>query len=264
MALPDPKKALDIYHYEFAALSGIENIALDESLLEVAGRLGVPIFRFYCWNEPTVSLGYFQRYEDRRRHQASLLCPVVRRLSGGGAIVHDQEITYCLAVPPGHVWAAEHRLRLYETVHRAAIAALAEYRVDAFLAGDREELYDKKPDKETFLCFQRVAPGDVVTKHPKFGLVKILGSAQYRDKGGAVLQHGSLLWEKSTAAPELPGLYEICGLEKDAMPSLMKRWLSKLSDFFTLSWHDLHKKEAEPTLAMLREKRYAEGWIMKR
>ncbi len=215
---------MNIYQYEFASFPGIDNMALDEAMLEAARRINAPIFRFYQWSEPTLSLGYFQRHRDRNQHPASLDCSVVRRLSGGGAIVHDRELTYCLAIPPGHVLAKEPRLKLYETVHRAAIKVLSDWGIAAALAGDRQNGVSSKPgsdkpDKDVFLCFQRIAPGDVIVETGQNGVTKILGSAQYRDKGGAVLQHGSLLWEKSTAAPELPGLYEICGLEKDAMPS---------------------------------------------
>ena len=76
-------------------------MAVDEALLETAASLGVPTLRFYQWQEPTMSLGYFQEYADRLRHAASAGCPTVRRASGGGAIMHDRELTYSLAVPEG-------------------------------------------------------------------------------------------------------------------------------------------------------------------
>lgn len=195
-----------MYFYEFENRSGIDNMAVDEALLETARQLDTPILRFYTWNEPTVSLGYFQHYEERNSHPASLACPAVRRLTGGGAIVHDRELTYCFAVPPGHELARKHRLRLYETIHRAVIGVLSDEGIDAFLASEVESLTEKQPDKRLFLCFQRIAPGDVVAWSDETGWTKLLGSAQYRDKHGAVLQHGSLLWERSGAAPELPGL----------------------------------------------------------
>jgi len=78
---------------------GAWNMALDELLLVWAERTGQPIFRIYQWMPATLSLGYFQRWQDRFRHPASLSCPMVRRPSGGGAILHDQELTYCMALP---------------------------------------------------------------------------------------------------------------------------------------------------------------------
>lgn len=257
---------MDIYFYEFECRSGIRNMAVDEAMLETARRLGVPVCRYYMWSEPTVSLGYFQRYEDRHSHPASLGCPVVRRLTGGRAIVHDREWTYSLAVPSGHPFAVEHRLRLYETVHRAVIGVLSDWGVDAFLAGEIDELATEKPDKGVFLCFRCIAPGDVVVRSEKFGWVKLLGSAQYRDKHGGVLQHGSLLRERSPTAPELPGLKEIRPMLEN-LDRFAGRLAEKLQETSDLQWRRLSdeaRKEMESSIAIFREKRYAEEWIKRR
>src|SRR5436190_15116613 len=80
-------------------LIGPMNMAIDEALLESAATDGVATLRLYQWSEPTLSLGYFQAAEERERHQASTNCPLVRRASGGGAILHDRELTYSLALP---------------------------------------------------------------------------------------------------------------------------------------------------------------------
>lgn len=63
-----------------APAPGAWNMAVDEVLLERA----VACLRFYRWSEPTLSLGYFQAYADRREHPPSLPCAAVRRLTGGG------------------------------------------------------------------------------------------------------------------------------------------------------------------------------------
>ena len=70
--------------------SGPMNMAIDEVLLESAATDGVATLRLYHWNEPTLSLGYFQAAEERERHQASTNCPLVRRASGGGAILPNR------------------------------------------------------------------------------------------------------------------------------------------------------------------------------
>src|SRR5438445_617792 len=70
------------------------NMAVDEALLEDAARSGRPTLRFYGWAEPTLSLGYFQPYAQRASHPPSSRCAVVRRPTGGGAILHDAELTY--------------------------------------------------------------------------------------------------------------------------------------------------------------------------
>ena len=74
-------------------------MAVDETLLFDAAENGTATLRFYSWDEPTLSLGYFQRYADREQHTASRTCAVVRRQTGGGAILHDRELTYSLALP---------------------------------------------------------------------------------------------------------------------------------------------------------------------
>ena len=77
-------------------------MGVDEALLMDAVENGVATLRFYQWSEPTLSLGYFQRYADREQHTASRNCAVVRRQTGGGAILHDRELTYSLALPANH------------------------------------------------------------------------------------------------------------------------------------------------------------------
>ncbi len=109
--------------------SGAWNMAVDEALLEAAAE-GQSTLRFYRWAEPTLSLGYFQTYGDRFQHEASRGCAVVRRPSGGGAILHDRELTYSLAVPEAHPVAAT-RLRTYRAVHEALIAALGRWGIEA-------------------------------------------------------------------------------------------------------------------------------------
>lgn len=208
---------------------GAWNMAVDESLLTAAADEGLATLRFYRWSEPTLSLGYFQRYQDRRQHVASGACPVVRRQTGGGAILHDGELTYSLALPAGHPFACRAE-RLYTTVHRAFVAAL-----DPLLAaqGDgwtlkvNDQVSPLRAGDEPFLCFQRRARGDVLliapqganssatASGPPVATAKILGSAQRRRRG-AILQHGSLLLESSPAAAELPGLGDLTGVHVSA------------------------------------------------
>ena len=107
-----------------APLPGATNMALDEVLLENVGANGRATLRFYRWSEPTLSLGYFQRYDERYGHAASAGCALVRRSTGGGAILHDRELTYCLAVPTADERLADNR-RLYDAVHEALVAELA-------------------------------------------------------------------------------------------------------------------------------------------
>ena len=182
--------------------SGAWNMAVDEVLLDRAGRVPRRTLRFYEWSEPTVSLGYFQDYASRFDHPASRDCPLVRRPSGGGAIVHDQELTYALIAPAGDPLARDSR-RLYEAVHSALVRVLAALAVEARMHEPELGSRSGPRREEPFLCFERRNTGDLIA-----GGAKVGGSAQRR-RGGAVLQHGSFLLRRSTAAPELPGIEDL-------------------------------------------------------
>src|SRR5437870_140838 len=104
-----------------APMDGPDNMARDEALLTLVGRREAPpTLRFYAWQPATISLGYFQEFDQ----YSSLASPagglaVVRRTTGGGAILHDLELTYSLTVPAGHDWLMPGPNRLYELMHRA-------------------------------------------------------------------------------------------------------------------------------------------------
>jgi lipoate-protein ligase A len=230
--------------------SGFWNMSVDEALLESASERGVLSFRIYRWEAPMLSLGYFQADADREKHPPSAACPWVRRPTGGGAIVHDREITYSLAVPVTHDLAKQHLL-LYQAVHGALIETLSDWGISARL----DEIQQSRPAEPPFLCFQRRAPGDV-----RVGNAKIAGSAQRRLQG-AVLQHGSILWARSTAAPELPGLSELTPLLPPE-EQFLAAWQQKMADRLHLAWHPHRLTETEWHRAeMLQKLKYAtESW----
>jgi len=183
-----------------APASGDWNMAVDEVLLEGTEARG-PTLRFYRWSQATLSLGYFQSHRDRAGHRASLGCPVVRRSSGGGAIVHDRELTYAFVAPLG--WLAARRAeRLYAEFHRSLIGVLARWGVAAALCHGGD---GSRAEADPFLCFERRGAGDVLV-----GGSKIAGSAQRRRRG--ILQHGSVLLARSAAAPELAGVAELAAV----------------------------------------------------
>jgi lipoate-protein ligase A len=123
--------------------------------------------------------------------------PVVRRLTGGGAILHHHELTYSLALAADHPLAADPRA-LYDLVHVAVVEELQQQGVPAGLRGESHAELGGN-----FLCFSRGDSFDVVC-----GGYKILGSAQRRRRG-AILQHGSLLWARSEWAAEFPGICDL-------------------------------------------------------
>lgn len=195
-------------------LPGPTNMAVDEVLLVALPGMDLsPTLRFYQWAQPTLSLGYFQRFADRLSHRSSVQCPIVRRSTGGGAILHDSELTYSFTT------IVENRSKsdvgqLYDAFHQTLIEALAEFRVSASLS-------DAVSNSDKFLCFQRRAIGDVLVEGMKIG-----GSAQRRNRG-RLLQHGSVLLRQSHAAPELPGIAELAGREIHPM-ELTEAWSVKL------------------------------------
>ncbi|HBO42915.1 MAG TPA: lipoate--protein ligase family protein [Planctomycetaceae bacterium] len=236
--------------------SGDWNMAVDEALLESFADQDVCCWRFYGWREPTLSLGYFQTHDDRRRHPASLTCPIVRRASGGGAIVHDVELTYSLIAPAGTPLASQ-RERLYRMVHETLIETLALLGVPGASLFGHETLVH--PEGSPFLCFERRSPGDVV-----YGDAKIAGSAQRRRRD-AVLQHGSVLLGRSTAAPELPGIKELASREISNQ-TLTEAWLPRLETHLELAFFDhyLESSEQDRATELVRVKYASDRWTRNR
>jgi len=194
------------------AANGAWNMSMDQALLETANSTGLVTLRFYTWSEPTLSLGYFQSHLDRVHHPSSQACPMVRRKTGGGAILHHHELTYSLCVPAQHRWSKQNS-DLYRLVHRAIIELLAQDSITAHLFGEVDEPIlachskDQLPvatiDNRDFMCFKRRAEGDIVLDGHK-----VVGSAQRRLRN-ALLQHGSLLLFGSKFASELFGIKDL-------------------------------------------------------
>jgi lipoyl(octanoyl) transferase len=189
---------------EHLAADGPANMALDEALLElVAAGLGTAFVRTYAWTTPTLSLGYFQKLDEVRADSRFQSVPLVRRLTGGGAIWHHHDLTYALVVPAAHPLARP-STGLYNVVHGAIIGALLDLGIPTARRGESSQIV-VRDQRRPLLCFTDPDPEDIVTKG-----VKIVGSAQRR-RGGAVLQHGSLLLARSSRTPEILGVSDVAG-----------------------------------------------------
>jgi lipoate-protein ligase A len=234
---------------------GAWNMALDEALLEAAHGQGTYTLRFYRWARPTLSLGYFQAVRQRATHETSAPCPLVRRQTGGGAILHDQEWTYSFAAPAGSPLAVS-AMALYRALHGGLIEALAGFGVRARLL---EQAESGKLDQEPFLCFQRRSQGDVLLED-----AKIAGSAQRR-RHGALLQHGSLILRASAAAPEIAGLCDLTGRSFDE-EQLRLAWQARAAERLTLRLVEGEIKNEEQALAeqLARDKYSTPAWNEKR
>src|SRR2546421_11723943 len=170
-----------------APAGGAWNMAVDEVLLDgVAAGTTPPTLRFYAWTPPCLSLGYFQPFDvvdlDGCR---ALGVEVVRRPTGGRAILHDRELTYSLALPAsmlghdGGVLPSSPRLSL------ALQDGLRQLGVPATLAPQSAS----SSGVHGPACFDRPSAHEILL-HGR----KLVGSAQMR-RGRGVLQHGSILIE---------------------------------------------------------------------
>lgn len=176
--------------------TGAWNMAVDEALLEHSADHEVRTVRIYGWKEATVSLGYFQKASEYFNDPRWQGLPVVRRLSGGGAILHHHEITYSCCLPAKDNWS-RHPPDLYDAVHDAIVALLRQNGVPLQKRGSQ------LGDDSQFLCFARGDERDLVIDGNK-----VMGSAQRRRRG-AVLQHGSLLLTRSEYASQFSGLFDL-------------------------------------------------------
>ncbi len=243
-------------------------MAVDEALLNTAANSGQPTLRFYQWQRPTLSLGYFQNYADRSKHTSSLNSDVVRRLSGGGAILHDQELTYSLMIPATHDLSRDTQA-LYDAVHQAIVETLA-----TFLESNNSSLQPVLCDRpsglaaqeEPFLCFQRRSIGDILLRNADSHAPtrKIVGSAQRR-RQGVVLQHGSILLGQSKAAPELEGFAEIAHIDitpADLLALLPQQIATNLS--FDLRISSFSRDLATQAEEIQRKKYQVTNWTERR
>jgi len=164
-------------------------MAIDEAILQAVNASESPAtIRFYQWIEPTVSLGYFQKHTELLDQDEIIRnLPMVRRQTGGGAILHDDELTYSLVLPLNEAIPATDIEQMYQLVHDAYRGTLSKWSVKAdYRRGTELSNSQRGP----FFCFARKHRLDLL-----IGKDKLLGSAQRRVKN-AVLQHGSLILQR--------------------------------------------------------------------
>ena len=233
---------------------GSWNMAIDEALLESAGQGGGPVLRFYRWSEPTLSLGYFQQIANRVQHPTSSLLPVVRRATGGGAIIHDCELTYSFVTAIRDRFSSEIQAFVIQ-FHESLIETLKHCGVRAGLCGDAMG----ETKAEPFLCFQRRSSLDILIDGSK-----VVGSAQ-RSYHGALLQHGSILLSRSSQAVELPGIQELSKREPSHQ-QIVGDWSQRLAKQFGFRYRSCAPTPAElASAASIEHRRFANtSWTNKR
>jgi lipoate-protein ligase A len=221
------------------ALPGEENMARDRDLLRRAVAGQGPLLRTYAWARPTLSLGYFQALDQVAERGAAerLGVDVVRRFTGGGAILHHQELTFALALPASHPWAALDVSAGYLEITRPLLGILRRLGVDASFRGG------SGPERKAANCFAGAACPDIVVQGRK-----LFGSAQRRS-GGALVQHGSLLLDLDRelwAAVFGPRLGDGYISLAEAKPGLRVSWAAELENAYTKAFQGLDLAAANP------------------
>jgi lipoate-protein ligase A len=184
-----------------APAGGPWNMAVDEVLLDGVAAGGTrPTLRFYQWTPSCLSLGYFQPYDVVDLDGcAALGVEVVRRPTGGRAILHDRELTYSVTLPASVLGHDGGVLPSYYRLSLALQDGLRRLGVPVTLA---PEATASGPTVHGPVCFDRPSAHEILLEGRK-----LVGSAQMR-RGGGILQHGSILIEpridKLTACLRLP------------------------------------------------------------
>jgi lipoate-protein ligase A len=175
-----------LLHYRSG--DAFENMALDEAVFrETVWNNRPPTLRFYGWRNPAVSIGYFQDL-DKEIHID--LCraagvDIVRRITGGKAVYHCDEVTYALAAGRCASLFPDDIYRTYEIVSRCLARGLYSLGIDARLAAAPPGAVSRA--QRPSCCFSVPFGSELLVEGKK-----ICGSAQTRTHGG-FLQHGSLL-----------------------------------------------------------------------
>src|SRR5215204_4436537 len=149
------------------------NMAIDEVLLTNAT---MPTLRVYEWNAPSVSFGYFGRHADVAAQWSER--EAVRRWTGGGMVLHGDDITYSLFVPKQHALRLSRAADSYLAIHACVAEWMRDSGLDVNLAAGAP--------KQSEECFANPAPGDVLADEKK-----ISGAAQRRTRIG-LLHQGSI------------------------------------------------------------------------
>lgn len=177
-------KALTVHH-DTAGHSASMNMSIDEALLESAI---IPTIRFYRWRSPALSFGYFGKFSDVAMYAAER--DLVRRWTGGGMVLHGDDLTYSIVVPANDPVFDESSIVIYEKIHRALADALNGIGERAVVAGapdpGRIALSKHATNGSGSNCFANPVRADVMMDGSK-----IAGAAQRRTDHG-LLQQGSI------------------------------------------------------------------------
>ena len=250
---------------------GPRNLAIDEALVHAfTPGTSQPVFRLYGWKPPALSIGRFQKAADVLDLDCCLEAdlPVVRRITGGGAIYHADELTYSIVcsaeqIPPASSIKDSFRVLtgfLIEFYRRLGLEVT--YAADTAPAG---QFYGTR----TAFCFAGRETFDILASGKKIG-----GNAQRRLKN-VIFQHGSIpiinrsVTGLSYMRDKSPGYalgttsLEACGVRED-VDSMRREILTAFRDHFSVIMvpDGLSLQETECTERLVRDKYTSVGWNM--
>ncbi len=170
-------------------LTGRENMEKDLELMgDVSRGDSPPVLRLYRWAPPAVSFGYFQDQEEVVDLKAcrELGIDVVRRPTGGRAVLHDHELTYSIVVPEVHPFINNGGVMdAYRSISRGIVKAFNLLNITASLTPEANGQGELLPGS----CFDTPSAYEILVEGKK-----VVGSAQLR-RDGIVLQHGAIIFK---------------------------------------------------------------------
>ena len=155
-------------------------MAIDEALFD---SVAVPSIRFYRWNSPALSFGYFGKFADVANYASER--DLVRRWTGGGVVFHGEDLTYAIVIPPSDPVFSESSRSIYAAIHAALRDALVANGEPAELAPGMVDAGAAIIDRG-YSCFANPVRADVMLNGRK-----VAGAAQRRTRRG-LLQQGSI------------------------------------------------------------------------
>jgi lipoyl(octanoyl) transferase len=164
---------LDVF-FDTTPHSAATNMAIDEAILE---HVRIPTVRFYRWDHPALSLGYFGKFADIEQYAGPR--DLVRRWTGGGIVFHGEDLTYSISIPSSTEGLTNSSRAIYAAVHEALRKAIEEN-------GHPAELATSESERVSDSCFANPVTADVVS-----GNQKIAGAAHRRTRAG-LLHQGSI------------------------------------------------------------------------
>lgn len=202
------------------------NMAADEAILAACGRDAVPTtLRLYGWDPAAVSIGYFQDAEKEidLDYCASRGWPVVRRLTGGRAVLHCDELTYSVSAPVSSPLFPHDVAGTYRVIAEGLLAGLHRLGIPAEIIAARDKVRATDAVKGSAACFSSISWYELAV-----GGKKVAGSAQRR-WARAFLQHGSLLTAlQPREQPGLPGLIDALKIRDAATLNALTNGITSL------------------------------------